>query len=63
MAPNVIVHTRDYLTARRGELLAELGAATVAEARERGENGDYSGEQLLLLDELGNVAYLLGDKE
>ena len=59
----VISHTRPDLVERRDALLRQLGVDTVAEATERAERDELTGEQWLVLDDLRNVEYLLGARE
>jgi len=63
MTPKVISYTRDDLLSERTQLLGELGVATVREADARADSDGYTGEQLLRLDRLHDVVFLLGDEE
>jgi hypothetical protein len=52
--------TREELLARRETILARLGTSE-AELRDRSRRGSLVGDEDALLDELRDIAYLLGE--
>jgi hypothetical protein len=60
MAP-VIVETRDKLVERREQILRALGTS-LDEFRKRAAVETLTGDELDMLDELDEIAFLLGDK-
>jgi hypothetical protein len=60
MAPNVLPVSREFLEARRSEILAALGV-TRDELANRALNFSLSGEEWEALTELEEIEYLLGE--